>query len=250
MKLKRRYRWLLYAGLTYLAWLLVTLPVEPFLAYARSQQIPLLTLNEQGTLWSGQAEAMEIKGLVLGGVEWRIAPLSLLRGRLGYHLQFRDQGGEGQAWLGVDLTGRASLEDFTGRLAAQRVLPLLPLPMAATLGGDLVFEDVDLELMQGRPTSASGYLKWQEAQLLSPVPLDMGLVELELQESDKGITGVYTGQGSAFVMEGTVQTDTAAGAYRSETLITPRSEEVADWLQGMGQARVGDAYRLAYEGQW
>lgn len=125
--------------------------------------------------------------------------------------------------------------------------PLLPL--SPGLAGDLVFDDVSLTLRDGRPESARGQVRWLQAALSRPVPLEIGVVNLEFPDAGQGLQGVYTGGGDAFTLEGTLTADAGQG-YRTDTLITPLNQEVRGWLQGLGLSRAGSAYRAVFTGNW
>ena len=246
--MKIRAGWLLYGLLAYLGWLVATLPLALLVQGAREAGVPLQLQGESGSLWRGEARQLLLPNVSFGNVRWNFAPGGLWRGRLGWDLAFRDEGGAAIARLSVGPGERVELRELSGRLAARRVAPLLP--MALGLSGDLVFDAVALELRQGRPVAARGHLRWLEAALSAPMPFAVGSAELELltPESGTGIAGEYRAAGPALELQGRLQT-TEQG-YRTESLLTPRQQELADWLQAMGQPRVGDAYRFVYEGSW
>ena len=245
--MKIRAGWLLYGLLAYLGWLVATLPLALLVQGAREAGVPLQLQGESGSLWRGAARQVGVPQLSLGNVTWRFAPTGLLRGRLAWELAFRDPGGAAIARLGIGIGQRLELRALSGKLAAQRVAPLLPMPLG--LAGELVFDGVDLHLHQGRPVAASGQLRWLEAALTTPMPFLIGAAELDLQTPDAaGIQGVYQAAGPALDLQGRLQT--SAQGYRAESLLTPRQQELADWLQGMGQPRAGNAFRFVYEGNW
>lgn len=245
--MRGRVAWWVFAGVAYVGWLLVTLPLAPLLQAARSAGVPLQVYGESGNVWSGQAQQLVIRNLALGDVRWGFAPTDLLRGRLAFDVGFRDGGGAGVARLALGTGGRLVVTELSGKLAAQRVEPLLPMPLG--LAGDLVFDDLSLVLRNGRPVAAQGQLRWVQAAVQSPVPVEIGAVELQLEEGDQAIQGRYKGDGPAFALSGTLSADAEQG-YRTDTLLTPHQQEITDWLQGMGQPRVGKAFRFVYTGNW
>jgi hypothetical protein len=246
--LKIRAGWLLFGVLAYLGWLLATLPMALLVQQAREAGVPLQLQGESGSLWRGAARQLVLPGVTLGGLRWDFAPASLLRGRLGWDLAFRDEEGAAIARLAIGVGQRVELRDLSGRLAARRIAPLLP--MNPGLAGDLVFDAVHLELRQGRPVAARGQLRWLEAALTAPMPFAIGSAELELQtpEAGEGIAGQYRAEGPALELQG--QLLTSGEGYHTESLLTPRQKDLVDWLQALGQPRVGNAFRFVYEGNW
>ena len=247
--MKIRAGWLLYGGLAYLGWLLATLPLAPLVQLARDAGAPLQLQGESGSLWRGEALQLAVAGFALGNPRWDFAPAALLRGRLAWDLSFRDADGAAIGRLAVGSGGRLELRALSGRLAARRIGPLLP--MRPGLAGDLVFDGVDLRLRQGRPVAAGGQVRWLEAALTTPMPFVVGSAELELHtpEGDAGIAGVYQATGPDLEVRG--QLSAGAAGYRTETLLTPRQAELGNWLRAMGMPRAGNnAFRVVYEGNW
>jgi hypothetical protein len=82
------------------------------------------------------------------------------------------------------------------------------------------------------------------------MPFVIGSAELELQtpEEGTGIEGVYRATGPDLEVQGRLLAD--IGGYRAESLLTPRKPDLRNWLQGMGQPRVGDAFRFVQEASW
>lgn len=246
--MKIRAGWLLFGVLAYLGWLVATLPLALLAQGVREAGVPLQLQGESGSLWHGTAHQMNLPGLSLGGLRWDFTPTSLLRGRLGWDLAFRDEDGAAIARLTIGPGQRVELRDLSGRLAARRIAPLLPMPLG--LNGDLVFDAVALELRRGRPVAAQGQLRWLEAALTAPMPFAIGSAELLLQtpEPGAGIAGRFRAEGPALDLQGELRTSDQG--YRTESLLTPRQQELANWLQSMGQSQVGNAFRFVYEGGW
>ncbi|MCW9057537.1 MAG: type II secretion system protein N [Gammaproteobacteria bacterium] len=240
--------WWLYAVLAYLGWLLATLPLAPLVQGAREAGVALQLQGETGTLWRGEALRLVVAGFSLGNPNWSFAPTALLRGRLAWDLSFRDADGAAIGRLAIGPGGRLELRELSGKLAARRIGPLLP--MRPGLAGDLVLDAVTLHLRQGLPVAAHGQVRWLEAVLTSPMPFVIGAAEVELQtaDGDAGIQGVYQAAGPDLELRG--QLSTTAAGYRTESLLTPRQPQLANWLQSMGLARVGNAYRFVQEGSW
>lgn len=239
--------WLLYGVLAYLGWLLVTLPLAPLVQLAREAGAPLQLQGETGSLWQGRARQLQVAGFAVGNPEWSFAPAALLRGRLAWDLSFRDPGGAAIARLALGPGGRVELRDLSGKLAAGRIGPLLP--MSPGLGGDLVFDAVDLRLRQGRPVAADGQVRWLEAAITTPMPFVVGSAELQLRPDEAGIAGDYRATGADLTLEGTLAT-TPEG-YRTETLLEPRQPQLVNWLRTMGLPQAGNnRFRYVYQGGW
>jgi hypothetical protein len=81
---KHRTTWLVALGLlAVLAFALVTLPAAVLSAFAARAGFSAVAFG--GSVWSGTAESLAWRGALLGNLQWRLAPLELLRGRVVGH---------------------------------------------------------------------------------------------------------------------------------------------------------------------
>lgn len=248
--MRGRAGWLALALLAYVVWLLVKLPLQPLLGLAQeSAPLPVQLHGVSGGPWSGRAQRVRVAGLSLDNLEWRFAPMGLLRGRLVYAVSFRDDDGAAIAELVWSPWGRMELASLSGKLEARRLAPLLAQALPLELDGALVFDEAGLTLVDGGPAAAQGQVRWLAARVVAPLAIDLGQVELQLESADEGIAGHYQGQGDALSMRGSAQWH-GDGRYHAEIFITPRSAELADLFSTTGQRTAQGAYRFVQEGQW
>jgi general secretion pathway protein N len=82
---------------------------------------PLLPANVtvgllDGTLWHGSTDSLAVNGRQLGGVQWRLLPLHLFRGRLALDLSLNRTDGQARGQLAMGLGGRVEARNLNARL--------------------------------------------------------------------------------------------------------------------------------------
>jgi len=98
----RRSTLLLCGGAAFLIALIATLPVSLIAGHIGPR---LALTGAYGSIWSGGADQVSLDGAPLGALEWTAHPLSLLRGRLAYHLVVTQPAGHLSGDVAVGLGG-------------------------------------------------------------------------------------------------------------------------------------------------
>jgi hypothetical protein len=163
----RRTVWLVaIGGLALLAFALATLPAGVAAGPLRKAGIEAGAFS--GSVWSGRANALALRGAAIGDAEWRIAPLRLLTGRVAGHARLTRTDGSIDTDFDLSLTGwdvRLRATRLELPLAALNALPLgLPKGWQGRVSGQ--FDAIDLQ--QGWPTTLQGSLDLDG--LIAPPP--------------------------------------------------------------------------------
>ena len=184
--------------LCYLVLLIATIPAAPVI-YQIQQQAPrtFQAGGVSGTLWNGKIAQVVASGETLANIRWEVKPLSLFTGELAIKLRAGDK----EEWLdskvAVSFSGDVSIEDTQARLTFNRFRRFLP----GGIDADGIFR-LDLEhlaLVNGKPESFKGELKWRQASLTTP------LARPELGNLTLQLTGSGFGKGSKY--QGTLKDD-------------------------------------------
>ncbi len=145
-----------------------------------------------GTIWSGHARELAVRGRPLGAAEWHCSPWRLLVFEWSCRVNLSPTSGKvsgdisgdfGNEIIGSDITGQLPISAFEG----------LVTPRGWT--GELELDVGEIRLVDGRPSSATGTLHLRS--LRAPGPSGETLGDFEL-----------------VVGEGSVGTDTLSGRLR------------------------------------
>jgi hypothetical protein len=143
-----------------------------------------------GTIWSGTAQGLAVRGQALGTAQWSLSPSSLLAARLGGHARLAPQDGRVDTDFSLAFDGDVELRALT-----------LDVPLAAFAGIRGVvprgwtgrarghFETLDLQ--QGWPTGAQGTLELVEIAAPPPRGGPIGSYRLEFS-GDASASGIVT----------------------------------------------------------
>jgi general secretion pathway protein N len=135
--------------LAFLVLLVATLPARVLLG-----RIPGVTATGiNGTIWSGRADSLTVQNIALGRVEWRLAVLPLLRGRLEVDAKASPSDGSGSAHCAITLQRAVSCSRLVANLPLHALqLSALPRGWSGHVQADLT----ELALERGWPVSARG----------------------------------------------------------------------------------------------
>jgi general secretion pathway protein N len=138
--------------LAFAAFIIVTLPATVITDRVQSNDVQLQAVD--GTIWNGDIGLLQVAGIPLGHLHWKLHPLALLTAKLNADITL--------IGTDVNLSGILS-SSFSGeRLSFDRLkgaLPLALLPRNALPGGwagKVDFDFTALELDKGWPVRASG----------------------------------------------------------------------------------------------
>lgn len=166
--MKNWVRYLLFGLVVLLLFVVATVPAEWVAAQAEKRVDDLVVFGAQGTLWSGQAEAVAFDAQVLRNPQWQVAPWSLLLGRVKVSFHGRLDDGQVGGVLIRSLFGSGqplSLRDFyLQQPAAQLAGLFVPAESLPEVHGklDISFNDLQMQA-NGILSRADGTLLWSEA---------------------------------------------------------------------------------------
>lgn len=184
-----RLRWphYLLAVLAYLALLLAWAPAS-LLAWA----LPQLTRQAawldqaQGSVWRGEAAGVRVQAatgpeLQLGHLRWRLRPLDLFAGRLGYRLELAGAGIDAVGVLRAGAKG-TELRDVRAELPGNWLVQLSPDLGLWQPGGRLVFETSHL-VFKREGVDGGATLRWRDA-VSGRVRLPLGSYRADIEGTD------------------------------------------------------------------
>ena len=154
---------------TYLLLAIVTLPASLILS-----RLPpsVATAGVEGTVWNGRAQIVQIAGVQIGSVSWKLHALPLFAGRVRADLKVTRRDGFIDTRLSMPMSGGPlSLSNLTGSL------PLAALPPSVAPGGwtGIVNARLEqLELANGWPTQIEGTVEIENLTGPARRPVNVG----------------------------------------------------------------------------
>jgi hypothetical protein len=142
-----------------------TLPASLFAG--RLQRFEVTAVAYSGSVWSGAASGLAWRGSALGDLRWSIAPLDLLRGRLGANLRLTRPDGSIESRLAATFSDNLDLKDVRIDLPVE-ALSALPVGLPKGWRGRLQAELPELSLAKGWPTRVHGTIDMDG--LIAPPP--------------------------------------------------------------------------------
>ncbi|GMU42243.1 MAG: type II secretion system protein N [Xanthomonadales bacterium] len=249
--MKKTWWWIALAGLLALAGVLMaTFPAQ--LAWRWwGERAPDLKLNGvSGTVWNGQAVRASLRGHALGRLQWRIAPLSLLRGRPAAQLSLDGDGLKLDADLADAGEGRVRIEHLEVDADANWLAPALAIP-ALEPTGRLRVRGASLTLAaNGWPEALEARIEWIEAGVRGTVVARLGTLMIDARGRDGRIQANIADGGDGEVeIRGSALID--QGSYRSEVVLLPRvaAGPVVEALRWIGEPRPEGGRLLRIEGR-
>ena len=225
--------WPLALGITaYLIFALATLPAHLLI----SRLAPAVAAaGVQGTVWKGQAQAVQMGGAQIGSVSWDLHVLPLFLARLEAAVKMTRTDGFAQGRVASGLSGPLTLTDFTASL------PLSALPATVAPGGWSGMLNARLEqltLVNGWPASVEGTLEIRDLTGPARRPTNLGSYTLTFPPAAPGddLIGALADQGGPLNVAGNVRLK-ADRSYLIEGAVAARPEApkaIADSLQFLG----------------
>jgi general secretion pathway protein N len=176
--------WLITVGIAAaLVIALATLPAQ--ILGGRLAKAGLESAEFSGTVWSGHARALAWRSVPLGDVSWSLAPLELLRGRLGGTVQLARPDGAATARVGLGFGGELRLAEVTADLPVE-LLSALPIGMPRNWRGRLSARFEEIVVAGGWPTKLRGTIDMDG--LIAPPPrnISIGSYRVEMPDPTAG----------------------------------------------------------------
>ena len=240
-----RFVWLcLLLFLSYVIAMVALFPAAPVVDKIRPQLGPVALEGVNGKLYKGVIDRVrstdDLLPLEFQNVGWVLSPRTLLQGGAGAAISFDGYGGRGSGLVTRAWNGDVSVTDFTVTLQAKALETLLPVPIASFSG--LISGDIQhVKLVNNLLSSVDGKLVWIEAQLQTPVPTQLGTVEIVITPDGSDSHAVsLTAAGGDVAMDGTVNIK-LNGDFVADVLFTPSANAPAAVINGLRQMARPDA---------
>jgi general secretion pathway protein N len=138
----------------FLIFAVVTLPASIVVSWLDSSGV--YAGGVSGTIWNGRAQVLQVQGVNVGGVEWKLHALPLLTAHANADVKVTRIDGFAQTQLSVGPTGTMSFESLSASLPLSALPPnVAPGGWAGTVNGR--FQQLTLE--DGWPTEVNGSLE-------------------------------------------------------------------------------------------
>jgi general secretion pathway protein N len=204
----------------------------------------------QGSLWRGEAAAVNFNGIRLHSLQWQLRPLSLLFLRLSHDVTARTDGGEVQTIVSKTLLGTVRLGELKGSLPVEQLGPALQLPVLP-LSGRLVLALDKITLRNGWPTRVDGSVLFKDLlfSFASP-PAPLGSHRGQFVTAKDVIRLDLTGEDGELMTAGFAEIANE-GKYTLDIKVRARanaSAAVTSLLQSMGRPDAEGWYSLRHAG--
>ncbi len=213
-----------YALLFFGVFLLSVLVMTPatYVASILEKKVDGLTLyGVEGTLWSGDMQALEIEGTVLENIEWSLSPLALLFGNAQLHMRSRSDELQGSGVVEIGLLNHEIiLRDTTVKLPVEAYAPQLGLA-DFDLTGELELNLDQLKYQEGVIYDLSGLLVWHQAGISGALVL--GTLQAEFTQQDGALEAVLSDREGPVKLEGELSLQ-SSGHYQFKSRLGARDE--------------------------
>jgi general secretion pathway protein N len=157
-----RFRFVIIGLITLTVGLLLLFPARVAYQWFAPPGIALSGID--GTIWRGMAREGDVGGLYLRNVGWRVQPLKLFTGKIGYAVEADAASGFVDGGVAIGLGGSAELTGLTASLSLQSLQQKVGMP---GLDGTVNLQFERLVFENGIPVAADGNL--QVANLRAPL---------------------------------------------------------------------------------
>jgi hypothetical protein len=163
----KRKHWRLFALGLLAVFLFVVATLPAGLFDRRLQGYGVSAVSYSGSVWSGVASGIAWRGATLGDLRWQIAPATLLRGRLGAHVQLVRPDGSVESDVEASLAGPVDLAGVRVNLPVES-MSALPLGLPKGWRGRVRADIPELRITRGWPESVKGTIDMDG--LIAPPP--------------------------------------------------------------------------------
>lgn len=241
-----RSRLLTIGLITFVAGMIIFFPARVAYRWFAPATIALAGIN--GSIWNGTAREAQANGFYLQDLNWRIRPLTLLTGKLGYAISASPTSGFVDANVSLGITGAVTLTDVTASLSLQSMRQATGIPgLSGKLSGQ--FERIVLD--DGIPVSADGVI--EIAELIAP-PIyraSIGGYRAEFFTQESGVMASVEDTDGVVDVAGSLQISSDRN-YQFIAQLAPKNNTPAGVLQQMkflGSANERGQHELRLEGK-
>ncbi|VAW87901.1 hypothetical protein MNBD_GAMMA18-1309 [hydrothermal vent metagenome] len=229
---------LVFCGIYVLSLLAIT-PASFVSKELESQVEGLALYGVEGTLWSGELQALEINGIRLKNVEWSLSPFALLLGnaRLQFALNSDELQSDGVVEIGL-LSDSTTLRDVDIRFPIEKYAQQLGVA-GFDLSGNIELNLHHLTYQNNLISGLSGVLVWYESGISGA--LAMGDIQADLEQHDGLLTAILSDRGGPVKLDGDLSLQ-GSGHYQFKSILEVRDDSdlsLKQTLRLMGRT-VGD----------
>lgn len=230
----------------FLAGLVVLFPARVAYQWFAPDAVRLAGIS--GTVWSGFAAEGTLGDLYAGDLRWRIRPLALITGKLGYAVMAEPAGGSFASDVAIAPGGSVHFSDLDARL------PLAALSNAAVLAGvegRVALQFGSLVLNDRYPVRAAGAANVGGLVLSALSASPLGDYRAEFETVDDVVTGRFEDVSGVLDLSGTIElrpdrSYSLSGRVRA----TPAAPQgVVQQLRFLGSADADGMRSFRFEGR-
>lgn len=240
-----RARLIVLGLLTLLVGLVVLFPARIAYQWFAPADAALSGIN--GTVWSGRARHADFGGIYLRDLRWRLKPLAIFRGGIGFGLEGSPAPGSLSANAVIGFGGSLALRDINGTVPLQAIDRAANMP---GLQGRMTVRMERLVLEDGLPVAADGEILI--SQLLAPLVhrSPIGGYRIEVFTQNSGVMATIEDTDGVVDLAGSLQVSSDRN-YTFIGLVAPKATtpgKLRQQMQFLGTANERGQYELRLEG--
>lgn len=238
---------LITAGLvTFVAALIIFFPARVAYRWFAPDNIALAGIG--GSLWNGSAREAQASGVYLRDVAWRMQPLKLFTGKLGFSVEAAPPSGFVDANVAVGISGTVTLTGVTASMTLQSLQSVIGMP---GLGGKVNAKFDRLIIDAGLPVAADGVV--EVADLIAPLVnrSSIGGYRAEFFTQESGVMASVEDTDGVIDLAGSLQL-ASDRSYQFIAQLAPKDNTPANvrrQMQFLGSANERGQHEMRLEGQ-
>lgn len=237
---------LLAAGLvTFIVALIVFFPAR--VAYRWFVPEGLSLAGIEGSIWGGSAREAEASGVYLRNLTWRMQPLRIFTGKLGFAIEASPTSGFLDANVALGISGAVTLSDVTASLDLQSLQQVAGI---SGLRGKLSAQFASLVIDSGLPVAADGVLEVADLIIAIPQPSSIGGYRADFFTQESGVMASVEDTDGVIDLAGSLQISVDR-SYQFIAQLAPKNNTPANvrrQLQFLGSANERGQHELRLEG--
>jgi len=201
-----------------------------------------------GSVWNGSAREASAQGIYVRDLEWRMRPLALLSGGIGFAVEASPQPGFIDGNIKLGFNGLITFDELTASLTLQDLEPLIGLP---GLSGTANAKFVRLVMDDGLPIMADGVVDLTDLVIPKLYRGSIGGYRAEFFTQDTGLMSSVEDTDGLIDIAGSLHL-AADRNYKFIAQIAPKNdtpESVRRQMQFLGSANERGQYELRLEGR-
>ncbi|MDX1515807.1 MAG: type II secretion system protein N [Woeseiaceae bacterium] len=201
----------------------------------------------EGSVWRGRALHASMAGLYAGNLRWRIAPLSLLSGKLAYRIEAAPAGGFIDGSVGVGFGGDLHVSGLSASL------PLAAVESFAGIRGIRGMANSRIERLRiadGTPVAADGSVEVADLAVPMIAPFSIGGYRAEFFTEEDGIVASVEDTDGIVDLAGRLLLSPDR-SYQFLGQLAPKPdtpERIREQMKFLGTANARGQYELRLEG--